>query len=120
MSAKIKKLNECLLSLESDSEVDGCALVSERGQLMAAALHKNVDEKAVAAMAAALVSIGTRVGAALGSGNPKNIVIEGASKLIIVRSMPKAALIATAPADSKIGLIDFEIDKAADEIASIL
>lgn len=120
MSAKIKKLNECLKNLELDSEVDGAALVSERGQLMATALHKDVDEKAIAAMAAALVSIGTRVGSALGSGKPKNIVIEGATKVIIVRSLPKAALIATASADAKIGLIDFEIDKAAEEIATTL
>jgi predicted regulator of Ras-like GTPase activity (Roadblock/LC7/MglB family) len=120
MSAKIKKLNECLKSLSANSEVDGCALVSERGQLMAAALEKGVDEKAVSAMAAALVSIGTRVGTALGSGNPKNIVIEGADKVIIVRSLSKAALIATAPSDAKIGLIDFEMDKASEDVKSIL
>ena len=120
MSAKIKKLEETLKKLEADSEVDGCALVSDRGQLMAAALHKGVDEKAVSAMAAALVSIGGRVGAALGSGNPKNIVLEGEKKTVIVRRLSKAALIATAPADAKIGLIDFEMDNAAGEVDSIL
>lgn len=120
MSAKIKKLEECLQKIEADSEVDGCALVSDRGQLMAAALHKGVDDKAVSAMAAALVSIGTRVGSSLNSGNPKNIVIEGVDKTIIVRKLKDAALIATAPADAKIGLIDFEIDKAVGDIQSIL
>ena len=120
MSAKIKKIEDVLKKLEADSEVDGSALVSERGQLMAAALHKGVDEKAVSAMAAALVSIGGRVGSALSSGDPKNIVIEGKSKLVIVRQVAKSAIIATAPADSKIGLIDFEMDKATQEIESIL
>ena len=97
MSAKIKKLSDILRKLEADSEIDGGALVSERGQLMAAALHKGVDEKAVAAMAAALVSIGSRVGSSLGSGEPKSIVIEGGKKMVIVRSLDKASLIATAP-----------------------
>ncbi len=120
MSAKIKKLEECLRKLEADSEVDGCALVSDRGQLMAAALHKGVDEKAVAAMAAALVSIGARVGTALKSGNPKNIVIEGLDKTVIVRNLSRASLIATAPKDAKIGLIDFEMDNATGDISSIL
>ncbi|MHA1948350.1 MAG: roadblock/LC7 domain-containing protein [Candidatus Thorarchaeota archaeon] len=120
MSAKIKKLSEILRKLEADSEIDGSALVSERGQLMAAALHKGVDEKAVAAMAAALVSIGSRVGSSLGSGEPKNIVIEGERKMIIVRSLPKASMIATAPNDSKIGLIDFEMDKAVQEVENVL
>lgn len=120
MSAKIKKLEECLKKLEADSEVDGCALVSDRGQLMAAALHKDVDEKAIAAMAAALVSIGGRVGIALGSGAPKNIVIEGLEKTVIVRNLNRASLIATAPKDAKIGLIDFEMDNALGDISSIL
>ncbi|MFW9843757.1 MAG: roadblock/LC7 domain-containing protein [Candidatus Thorarchaeota archaeon] len=120
MSAKIKKIEDILKQLESDSEVEGSALVSERGQLMAAALHRGVDEKAVSAMAAALVSIGGRVGSALDSGDPKNIVIEGKDKMVIVRKVAKAALIATAPSGAKIGLIDFEMDKATEEINSIL
>ncbi|MFW9800515.1 MAG: roadblock/LC7 domain-containing protein [Candidatus Thorarchaeota archaeon] len=120
MSAKMKKLSEILKQLEADSEIDGSALVSERGQLMAAALHKDVDEKAVSAMAAALVSIGSRVGSALESGEPRNIVIEGASKTVIVRKLSKVSLISTAPKDAKIGLIDFEVDKAVDEIQNTL
>ncbi|MFW9849579.1 MAG: roadblock/LC7 domain-containing protein [Candidatus Thorarchaeota archaeon] len=120
MSAKIKKIEDILKKLEADSEVDGSALVSDRGQLMAAALHKGVDDKAVSAMAAALVSIGGRVGTALESGNPRNIVIEGRGKTVIVRKLSKAALIATAPAEAKIGLVDFEMDKATDEIEAIL
>jgi predicted regulator of Ras-like GTPase activity (Roadblock/LC7/MglB family) len=71
-------------------------------------------------MAAALVSVGSRVGSALESGVPKNIVIEGENKTIIVRKMGSAALIATAPKGAKIGLIDFEISKATAEVESTL
>lgn len=120
MSAKIKKLTTILKTLEQNSEVDGSALVSERGQLMCSALHRDMDEKAISAMAAALMSIGTRVGSSLNSGAPKNIVIEGTDKMVIVRQVSKATLIATAPADSKIGLIDFEIDKVTADIMSTL
>ena len=120
MSAKIKKLVTVLQNLQQNSEVDGCALVSERGQVMAAALQSGVDEKAVSAMAAALVSIGGRVGTALNSGEPKNIVLEGNNKTVIVRKIERAALIATAPADAKIGLIDFEMDSTATSIEELL
>jgi predicted regulator of Ras-like GTPase activity (Roadblock/LC7/MglB family) len=120
MSAKIKKLTESIKNLQANSEVDGCALVSDKGQLMASALHKDIDEKAVSAMAAALVSIGSRVGTALESGRPKNIVIEGSEKVVIVRKVISASLIATAPSDAKIGLIDFEMDKISKEIKDIL
>lgn len=120
MSAKIKKLVTVLEQLQQNSEIDGCALVSERGQVMAAALQAGVDEKAVSAMAAALVSIGGRVGSALNSGEPKNIVLEGNDKIVIVRKIERAAIIATAPSDAKIGLIDFEMDSTAGSIQELL
>ncbi|MFX0055187.1 MAG: roadblock/LC7 domain-containing protein [Promethearchaeota archaeon] len=120
MSAKTKELSEILKQLEADSEVDGSALVTDRGQLMVAALHKDVDDKAISAMAAALMSIGNRVGSALRSGNPKNVVIEGSNKMVIVRKLDKVSLIATAPTSAKIGLIDFEMDKAVDAIEQVL
>ncbi|MHA1742373.1 MAG: roadblock/LC7 domain-containing protein [Candidatus Thorarchaeota archaeon] len=120
MSAKTKKLTELLKSLEASSEIDGAALVSSKGQLMATALHTDVDEKAIAAMAAALTAIGTRVGITLEAGPPKNIVIEGVSKIVLVRSLDKVSLIATAPAEAKIGMIDFELDKVTEDIKAIL
>ncbi|MFW9804043.1 MAG: roadblock/LC7 domain-containing protein [Candidatus Thorarchaeota archaeon] len=120
MSAKIAKLSEILKRLEAESEVDGSALVTDRGQLMVAALHSDVDDKAISAMAAALMSIGNRVGAALNSGVPKNVVIEGTRKTVIVRKLEKVSLIATASNNSKIGLIDFEMDKAVAAIEEVL
>ncbi len=71
-------------------------------------------------MAAALVSIGTRVGTSLNSGIPKNIVIEGRGKTVFVRSIGKSSMIATAPPDAKIGLVDFKMDKVSADILSIL
>ncbi|RLI49971.1 MAG: diacylglyceryl transferase [Candidatus Thorarchaeota archaeon] len=120
MSAKLKKLTEILKSLEANSEVDGAALVSVRGQLMCAALPKDADEKAVSAMAAALISIGSRVGSSLSAGEPKSMVIEGTERLILLRKAGDAALIATAPPDAKIGLIDFEMDKAVEQVKAVL
>ncbi|HDD67794.1 MAG TPA: hypothetical protein ENG31_04170 [Candidatus Thorarchaeota archaeon] len=120
MSAKIRKLTDQLNQLMTNSEVDGCALVSTRGQLMAAELGKDVDDKAVSAMAAALLSIGNRVGTALASGVPKNIVIKGENKMVMVRSTGNAAIIATAPAGAKVGLIDFEMDKVGAQVEKIL
>lgn len=87
---------------------------------MAAALHTDIDQKAISAMAAALVSIGKRVGSALGSGEPRGVQIDGVDKLIVVRSLKGASLIASAPSDAKIGLIDFEIEKVIGEIESVL
>jgi len=65
MSAKFQKLIEILKELEKNTAIDGSAVVTPKGQMMAGALHSDIDEKAVAAMSAALSSVGTRVGSTL-------------------------------------------------------
>ncbi len=120
MSAKKQKLESILKGIEQNCEVDGAALVSNKGQIMCSALHAEVDEKAVAAMAAALTSIGGRVGTVLNSGEPKGIIVDGALKMVMLRQVESAVLITTAPADAKVGLIDFELDSASQKILNVL
>ncbi|MBD3254674.1 MAG: hypothetical protein GF383_06250 [Candidatus Lokiarchaeota archaeon] len=120
MSAKIDKIASILKELEKNCEVNNSALVSLKGQMMASALHNDVDEKGLAAMTAALTSVGNRVASTLQSGSTGSIVITGTDKLIIVHQLAQAVLIALAPADAKIGLIDFEINAALDKIKMVL
>ena len=120
MSAKKEKLETILKEIEQNCEVDGVALVSNKGQIMCSALHADVDEKAVSAMAAALISIGGRVGTVLKSGDPKGIMVDGTSKMVMLRQIQSAVLISTAPAEAKVGLIDFELDSASQKIVDVL
>ena len=120
MSAKSEKIQEILYELEKNSEVSNSALVTLKGQMMASALHKDVDEKAVAAMTAALTSVGARVADTLKTGKTGSIIISGADKLVVLQQLAQAVLVAIAPADAKIGLIDFEIIAALDKIKMVL
>jgi len=120
MSAKAGKLAQILKELEKNSEVDGSAIVSPKGQLMASALHADINPQGVAAMAAALTSVGARVGKTLNAGDPGQMVLAGSKRLIIVNSLTNAILIALAPADAKVGLIDFEVSQALDKIKTTL
>lgn len=120
MSAKIEKMKDILKELEKNSEINNSAIVSLKGQMMASALHADIDEKGLAAMTAALTSVGTRVANTLQSGKTGSIVITGSDKLIILHQFSQALLIALAPADAKIGLIDFEITMALDKIKLVL
>ncbi len=120
MSAKSEKLSQILTDLERNSEVIGGAIVSLKGQMMASALHKDVDERAIGAMSAALTSVATRVADTLKSGKTGSIVITGEDKIILVNQLSQAVLIALAPADAKVGLIDFEINAALDKIKMVL
>jgi len=120
MSAKSEKIKGILFDLEKNSEISNSALISLKGQMMASALHSDVDERAVGAMTAALTSVGTRVADTLKTGKTGSIIISGSDKIIVVNQLSQSVLIALAPADAKIGLIDFELSAAIDKIKMVL
>ncbi len=120
MSAKSEKIKGILFDLEKNSEISNSALISLKGQMMASALHSDVDERAVGAMTAALTSVGTRVAETLKTGKTGSIIISGSDKIIVVNQLSQSVLIALAPADAKIGLIDFELNAAIDKIKMVL
>ncbi|MHA1758679.1 MAG: roadblock/LC7 domain-containing protein [Promethearchaeota archaeon] len=120
MTAKEEKLKEILLELEKNSEVTNSAIISLKGQMMASALHNDVDGRALSAMSAALQSVGTRVSDTLSAGTISSIVINGDEKLVMVQQLSQALLVALAPSDAKIGLIDYEVSNALDKIKMVL
>ncbi|MHA1143556.1 MAG: roadblock/LC7 domain-containing protein [Candidatus Helarchaeota archaeon] len=120
MSAKSQKLNQILKELEKNTSIDGSAIVTQKGQMMSSALHSDIDEKAVSAMAAALTSVGTRVGGTLKIGDLGQMVLTGTNRIILLNSLKNSLLIALAPSDAKIGLLDFEIGQALEKIKQTL
>ena len=121
MSAKVQKLEKILNELESGSEIITTALVNMRGQLMASgAQMKTMDEKALGAMSAALTSVGSRVSTTLECGETESIVITGTDRMIIVKSLSSSVLISVASADSKVGLLEFEIEKTLNDLKDLL
>lgn len=120
MSAREEKIQQILMDLEKNSEISNSAVISLKGQMMASALHRDMDERGIAAMTAALTSVGTRVADTLKSGKVASIVITGKEKILVVHQLAQAALIALAPSDAKIGLIDFEVNAALDKIKMVL
>ena len=116
MRKKIDALESILRDLEQNCDIDGAAIVTERGQTVASSLPQNTEEKAVSAMAAAMLSIGNRVGDALDAGAPKSILIDGENNSVILRGLGRILLIGIAPPDAEIGLIGFELNQAAKKL----
>jgi hypothetical protein len=120
MTALSEKLKSILKKLEQNSEVFGGAIVNLRGQMMASALMGDIDENTVAAMSAALTSVGLRVGKTLKAGSIKSITLNASDAIVLAKQLKSSVLIALAPADAKIGLIEFEVDQAIEEINKTL
>ncbi len=120
MSKKIAELDTVLRKLEQTCDLDGSALVTEKGQMVCSSLPEGSEEKAVSAMAAAIMLIGKRVGAELKMGALKSTRIDGIERSIILRGLGNVVLVGQAPSNSEFGLIHFELNRASDKILSIL
>jgi hypothetical protein len=80
-----------------------------------------MDEDRVAAMSAALLSLGERAAQGLGRGDLSQVYVEGETGTVFLISCDdEAVLVAVAAAGAKAGLMLFEVRRAASAIAEVL
>jgi uncharacterized protein len=102
-------------------ELEAAAVVSYDGLAMASALPQGMDEDRVAAMSAALLSLGEKAAQGLGRGDLSQVYVEGESGTVFLISCDdEAVLVAVAAAGAKAGLMLFEVRRAASDIAEVL
>jgi predicted regulator of Ras-like GTPase activity (Roadblock/LC7/MglB family) len=102
-------------------ELEAAAIVSFDGLAMASALPAGMDEDRVAAMSAALLSLGEKAAHGLGRGDLSQVYVEGETGTVFLISCDdEAVLVAVAAAGAKAGLMLFEVRRAAAAIAEVL
>ncbi|MBD2199308.1 roadblock/LC7 domain-containing protein [Calothrix anomala FACHB-343] len=103
------------------SHIQGAALVSPDGLALASVLPSEMDEDRTAAMSAAMLSLGERIGSELVRGTIDRIVVEGEKGFgIVVSCGPDAVLLVLANAAVKQGLLFLEIKRAVAQIAPLV
>ena len=107
--------------LEQAPELEAAAVVSFDGLAMAAALPPSMDEDRVAAMSAALLSLGERAAEGLGRGQLSQVYIEGDDGTVfLVSADDEAVLVAVAAKGAKAGMMLYEVRRAAAIVAGVL
>ena len=107
--------------LRAVPELEAAAVVSFDGLAMASALPAGMDEDRVAAMSAALLSLGEKAAAGLGRGDLSQVYVEGDhGTVFLVSAEDEAVLVAVAAAAAKTGLVLYEIRHAAAAVAAVL
>lgn len=120
--SRIEGLNNALSSLQaSSSDIEACAIVSEDGLIIASLLPQGVEEERIAAMSAAMLSMGERISLELKRGELDQLYIKGKNGYFLgMHAGEHAVLIALARKDAKLGLIFFDLNKAAEATKNIL
>ncbi len=107
--------------LAQTPEIEAAAVVSFDGLPMAAALPPSMDEDRVAAMSAALLSLGERAAQGLGRGELSQVYIEGdAGTVFLISADDEAVLVAVAAKGAKVGMMLYEVRRTAAVVADVL
>ncbi|MBI5207425.1 MAG: roadblock/LC7 domain-containing protein [Candidatus Firestonebacteria bacterium] len=102
-------------------EIEAAAVVSMDGLTLASILPSDIDEDRVAAMAAAMQSLGEKVSEELKKGSLEQLFIRGEKGFtFIIQAGAEGVLTVLARKEAKLGLIFLEIKRAAEEIAKVL
>lgn len=98
-------------------DVEASAVVSVDGLTMASALPADVEEDRVAAMSAAMLSLGERISNELGRGSLDQVYIRGASGYIILMAVAqRAVLTVLAHESAKLGLLFLDMRRTAKDL----
>src|SRR3954470_7253387 len=121
-ASRAGRLNRAIGDLLAQApEVEAAAVVSFDGLPMASALPATMDEDRVAAMSAALLSLGERAAEGLGRGSLNQVYIEGEhGTVFLVSADDEAVLVAVATKAAKVGMMLWEVRRAAAVVGEVL
>lgn len=102
-------------------DIQGSALVTPDGLPLASVLPQDMDEERTAAMSAAMLSLGERIGRELSRGAIDRIVVEGEKGYgVMVSCGDDAVLLVLASKEIKQGILFLEIKNIVKDLTSIM
>lgn len=102
-------------------EIEASAVVSVDGLIMASSLPAGVGEDRVAAMSAAMLSLGERISGELGRGMLDQVYIKGTTGYVILMSVGEEAVLTTLVREgAKLGLIFLDMRRTADDLEKLV
>lgn len=119
---KVEELTDLLKDLEvTTPDIEASAVVSVDGLMIASALPQDVEEDRVAAMSAAMLSLGERTASELARGGLSEVYVKGEDGyVVLMASGENAVLTALARKDAKLGLIFLDMKRTAEDVADLV
>jgi len=120
--SKIDEIMNLIRDMEANTPgIEASAVVSVQGLPIASAMPNDVDESVVAAMTAAMLSVGERAAQELVRGNLQQILLQGDEGYIIIKGAGMSAIITVlARNDANLGLILMVLKKISARISELL
>ncbi|PIE01055.1 MAG: hypothetical protein CSA81_13050 [Acidobacteria bacterium] len=119
---RMEKINEILGYMHSGTpDVEGCAIVSEDGLMIASAFPSQFDEGRIAGMTSTLLSLGSRTSEELGRGDLKQVFVKGEHGYVIAMSASEGTVFMVLTNEkAKLGLIFLDMKRTVAKIGETL
>ncbi len=120
--SKADRLSDALDEfLAVSPDVEAAAIVSADGLPIASALPVDVQEDRLAAMSAALLTLGEKAAEGLGKGDLAQVFVEGENGYVVLMAAGQhAVLVCVTSKQAKVGLVLYEMRKASADIAGVM
>jgi predicted regulator of Ras-like GTPase activity (Roadblock/LC7/MglB family) len=120
--SKVEELTHLLKDLEATTpDIEASAIVSVDGLMIASALPQDVEEDRVAAMSAAMLSLGERTATELTRGNLSEVYVKGENGYVLLMAAgEEAVLTALARKNAKLGLVFLDMKRTAEEVTTLI
>ncbi|GAB4475736.1 MAG: roadblock/LC7 domain-containing protein [Anaerolineae bacterium] len=120
--SRIDQMIQRLRDLQASSpSVEAAAVVSVDGLMMASSMPATIEEDRVAAMSAAMLSLGERIAFELGRGALDQVYIKGENGYVILRAVgEEAVLTVLAHKDAKLGLVFLDMGRAVEDLSKLV
>lgn len=107
--------------LSVSPDVEAAAVVSSDGLPMASALPPHVEEDRLAAMSAALLTLGERAAQGLDKGELAQVYVEGSDgNVVLMAAGEHAVLVAMTAKHAKAGLVLFEMRQSSARVSDVM
>jgi hypothetical protein len=120
--SKVDELTSLLKDLEATTpDIEASAVVSVDGLMIASALPQAVEEDRVAAMSAAMLSLGERTATELDRGELSEVYVKGKNGYVVLMAAEEnAVLTSLARKNAKLGLVFLDMKRTAKEVGQLI
>jgi len=120
--SRTEQMIERLRDLQvSSPSVEAAAVVSVDGLSMASSMPADVEEDRVAAMSAAMLSLGERIASELGRGLLNQVYIKGEKGYVILMAVgEEAVLTVLCSQDAKLGLVFLDMGRGVTDLEKLV
>jgi predicted regulator of Ras-like GTPase activity (Roadblock/LC7/MglB family) len=120
--SRMEELNALLSSFHTSTpDIEGSAVITNDGLIITSHLPASMEEERVAAMAAAMLSLGDRTASELQRGSLEQVYVQGDSGYVLLRRATSEALVLVLTTKkAKLGLVFLDVGRLVTGIADVL